>query len=190
VTGVEDDSANGSWIKWGPTVNSGGITGALTAWYFPNSVAATPVVTATFASSVGVSSIACGSYSDLATSSSFDVGAGQGQQNQGTGSDAQVTGPTASTAGNNELAVSFTITQTGVTVTKGTAWTTQRLNTGLSTQYVVQVQDMNVATPATVEGKWTFSSAGADHLSIVGTFKEPGAETPSKKLMLMGVGEW
>lgn len=190
VTGVEDSSANGSWTKFGPTVNTGGLGNALTAWYFPNSVAATPVVTATYTASVTGRAIACGSYTGLATSSTFDVGAGQGQVNPGTGANAVSTGATGTTAGSNELAVGFTMTQTG-TLTTGTtlAWA-QQLNTTLGASYIIHVEDINIASPATVTATWTSNSAGADMMSMVGTFKEPAAAgSCTGGLLLLGGGK-
>lgn len=191
VTGASDDVNGGAWTKFGPTVNSGGLALALTAWYFPNSAAGTPTVTATFTLSVSARSMACGSYTGLATSSTFDVGAGQGQTNPGTASNAISTGATAATAQANELAVAYTMVQNGTTITAGTtlAWT-QRLNTSVGATYQLQVEDFNVASPATVTATWTINNAGGDTMSIVGTFKEPSAGGGcTGGFLLLGVGK-
>lgn len=191
VTGIEDDSANGSWTQFGQgsPVNTGGLGVAWSAWYFMNSAAATPVVTATFTASVANRGIACGSYTGIRTSSAFDVGAGQGQINQGTGADAQKTGPTGTTAEANELAISAAIVTPGATITAGTGWT-EHLNSNFSTFVDVHVQDQNVPSPTTVEGTWTFGGAGNDHQAIVGTFKEPAAAGGCKgSFLLLGVGK-
>lgn len=193
VTGVEDNSANGSWTQFGQgsPVTTSGLGVAWSGWYYLNSAAATPVVTATYTASVAQRGIVCGSYTGIATSSAFDVGAGQGQTNQGTGANAQKTGATGATAQANSLAISALITQNGQTITAGTtlAWT-ERLNSAFATFQDVHVQDFNVATPATVEGTWGINSAAADHQAIVGVFKEPAAAGAcTASMMLLGAGK-
>lgn len=189
VTGVEDDSANGSWSEFGGTVIPvvTPLGHAWNAFYYLNSAAATPVVTATFTGASTNRGIICGSYTPtVGTTFSFDVGSGLGQTNPNTGTDAVHTNDTGSTAVANELAISATIMQAGVTITEGTGWT-ERLDTAFGAFLDVQVQDRNVASPATVRGTWTISSAAADPESIVGVFKESAA-SGAKNLLMLGVG--
>lgn len=175
VTGVEDDSANGSWTQFGQeSPETGSLGGALSGWYFLNSTAATPVVTATFTAAVINRGIACGSYTGIRTASAFDVGAGNDQTDPGTGTDAITTGATGSTAEANELAVAGMLTQFAVTVTTGTGFT-QRLNTAMGGVYKVQIEDQNVASPGAVTATWTVNNASADTQALVGVFKEPAA---------------
>lgn len=191
VTSVDDNSANGSWVEFAgtgiPTTGSG-MGGHLTAWYYIGSVAATPVVTAQYTASVGGRSIACGSYIPTAgTTFSFDVGRGGFDSNQGTGSDAQDIAATGVTAVNNELAIGILITQNAMTITKGTAWDTEQLNSAFGTVLDVHVQDDNIATPATVVGAWTINNGAADFNAVVGVFKETAAASGRRNCALLGV---
>lgn len=191
------DDINGAWTQFGqgsPITSGAGTSIAYTGYYFLGSAAGQPLVTATYTAGVGNRGIFCGSYTtDTAAWTGFDVGSGLGQTDQGTGTNAQHTNATGTTAQANELAVSAIVKMvTTGTITAGTnvAWT-ERINTALGggTPFDFQVQDFDVASPATVEGTWTFSSATADAVAMVGTFKQTAAAGGAPCLgSLLGVG--
>lgn len=191
-----DDNVNGgtTWTQFGggSPVNADGIGGALSAWYYLNSAAGTPTVTATYTASVTLRGMVCGSYSGIQTSGAFDVGIGDGQTNPGTVTNAVHTGDTATTAEANELAIAVTIVAPqSTTVTTGTniSWL-ERLNTSWATSFKAHVEDVDIASTATVRGAWTVNNPGADSYSIVGTFKQIAAAGGcTGGVLLLGAGK-
>ncbi len=172
------DDMNGAWTQFGQgsPVTTGSQDWIWGAFYRLNSAAGQPVVTATFGSSAASRSIAIGSYTGIATASAFNVGAGQGQSDPGTGANAVSTGATGATAEANELAIAGMRTQLSVAASTGTGWT-QRYSNSSGVNMTFHVQDKNVASPAAVTGTWTINNAAGDTMSIVGTFKEASSGT-------------
>jgi hypothetical protein len=168
------DSVNGAWTQFGQ--GSPLVTAAQdwiwAAFYFPNSAAGTPLITATYGATANTRTILAGSYTGIATSSPFDVGAGQAQSDPGTSADAVSTTATGATAESNSLAISAVRSQTNTGITTGSGWT-QRFDAVVGTNIAGHVQDRNIASPATVTGTWTIDNATGDTQSIVGVFKEP-----------------
>jgi hypothetical protein len=167
------DSVNGGWSQFpqGSPVTTGAQDWLWDAWYFLGSAAGTPVITVTYDSSTSERGIVAGSYTGIATANAFDVGAGLGQTDPGTGANAVTTGATSATAVANELAIAAMRVQTSSNQTVGTGYT-ERFNAALGTQFSAHVEDKNVASAAAVTGTWTIDNAGADTMAIVGTFKE------------------
>jgi hypothetical protein len=190
VTGITDSVNGGAWTQFtapASPINTGGLSVALSAWYFLNSAAGTPTVTATFTATVVNRGMVCGSYTGIRTAGAYDVGAGQGEINCGAACN---TGATGATAEANELAVAMVLTQDIGTVTEGGGWT-ERYDAALGVgSYRVQVEDQNIAAPAAVDGTWTMSNGGNDIQAIVGTFKEPAAAgSCTGGLLLLGAGK-
>lgn len=174
-TGVSDD-VNGAWTEF-PCGPSAGFTARQSSmWFFANSAAGTPVVTAALDASLAGRSLVCAEYSGIALSGPMDVSAEDSQQNPGTGTDAVTSGNTAVTAQANSLAICGTqVTTATVAVTAGTGFT-QRYNAAGHGSEVIAMEDRNVAASGgAVAGTWTIDAALADSNTLVGVFKEPAA---------------
>lgn len=188
LTGIVDTSLN-TWQQFGagsPVTTPLGH--AWSGWYAMNVAGATPTLTATFTGSSTNRGLLCASYTGIATASAFDVGAGQGQTNPGTATDAVTTGAASTTAA-NDLVVAATITQNAQTVTAGTGFT-DRFNGAWGTALDVVVEDMNVGSPTSVAGTFTVTNAAADFQSLMGAFKEPAAAGGCNGgLLLTGAGK-
>lgn len=193
VTGVVDTVNISGWTHLTDTgIPVDGVGGAvgkhLDVWAFPNSAAGTPVVTLTYSGVAQTRSLTCGSYTGLATSSFFDVGHGNAQEDPGTGTDAVTSGATASTTQANDLAVAMTIIGASNTVTAGTGWTS-RFSGDSGSNWAFGVEDKNVTTTTTATGTFTINNASSDPMTFTVTLKQPTSGVVCKgALSMLGVG--
>ena len=180
------DSVNGAWTV-AKFVDGGANPGCGAIYFFPSTAAGTPLVTVTFSGVVGTRRLICSEYSGIAPAAPFDVSAGQGQTNPGTGADAVKSGATAAIAQANSLVYGGTRCVVTTALAVGTGFT-QRFNT-VSGGAAVAVEDkISGAAGSTAEATFTGDNAGADPVTVVAVFKEPAASSTPRVLTMTGAG--
>lgn len=182
VTGIADSRTQ----TWSSAVSvTDNATYTLATYYFPNTTAGANTVTVTFAGTITYASLQIAEYSGCATSTPLDKFASNSQTDPGTGTNA-VTSGSVTTVTDGQLIVGWTsaLVAGGSTVSAGTGFT-GRTNIFGDTLHEDQVQTSAGAIAAT----FTTTSATADFITLIATFKAASVSTPAHHMLLLGVGQ-
>lgn len=162
-----------------------GATYSLATYYFLNTTGGACTVTVTFAGAVTFASLQVAEYSGVATSSALDKTANNSQTDPGTAADAITSGSvTPTTDGQLILGWTSALVVGGSTVSAGSGFT-GRINVFGDILFEDQIQTSAGAIAAT----FTTTSATADFITLVSTYKAAAAAgTAPKRLTMLGVG--
>lgn len=150
-------------------------TYSLAIFYYPNTTGGADTVTVTFLGAITYASLQCSEYSGVATSSPLDKTASNSQTDPGTATDAVTSGNvTTTTNGQLILGWSSALVVGAGTLTAGTGYT------GRTNVFGDTLMEDRVQTSAgSIAATFTNSFATSDYITLIATFKEQVASTPS-----------
>jgi len=166
ISGVADSRSQ----TFSSAVNvTDGATYSLANYYFLNTTGG--AVTVTFAGAVTYASLQCAEYSGVATSAALDQATSNSQTDPGTGANAITSGSVVTTtAGQLILGWTSALVVGASTVSAGTGFT-GRQNVSGDTLFEDQVQ----GSAGSIATTFTTTSATADFITLISTFKAPAA---------------